>query len=207
MKTKTLPKLWAMSKPEQARAWKGIHAHKREERDKYGEYSLGLGEEVRSEYSTCYAEAADLSELRDEAASYARLRRLGYGAKSAKIQARFLKQSALLAERGVLRLLFVHDDTAWNSEDLFGDCLRPSEIEALWRVVEETGVFGVVSEVRDEAGEWTHADSVWGFFGEESGTLFGNAYVSDALAEAVNRCAEQYAEAVREFWSNGEEQC
>lgn len=204
---KTNEKLWAMSKPEQARAWKGIHAHKREEQDKYGEYSLGLGEEVRSEYGREYAEAADLSELRDEAASFARLRRLGYGAKYAKSAARFLKRAAMLAERGALRLLFVQDSTAWDSVDLFGEGLRPSEVEAEWKRAQETGVFGIVSEARDENGAWVHVDSVWGFYGEQSGTLFGNAYVADALAAAVDFCAEQYAEAVRDFWNNGEEQC
>ena len=199
MNTKSLRKLWKTSKSEQARAWNGIHKHKQSERD-FGEYSFGLGERV-DVYGDSYAEAADLSELKDATKSEERLRSLGWPLKSARKQAREMQSAAMLAERGALRLLFVSDSCAWSAEDLFGDCIRPSEERRLWKEAEETGVFSIVCEVKDDSGEWIFADSVCGFFGEQDATLFGNPYVADALASGVEKCAEHYAEQVREFWS------
>jgi hypothetical protein len=205
MNTKSMRKLLSTSREEQQRESKLSGAMRREESKRFGEYSIGLGEEVRGEYGNEYAEAADLSELQDEAESTRKLRALGWPLKSAREQARAMREAALLAERGALRLLFVQDSCIWNADVLFGDCIRPSEEKRLWKQVEETGVFGIVAQVREDSGEWTEASAVWGFFGEQDGTLFGNAYVADALGEAVDKCAEQYAEQVRDFWNWSEE--
>jgi hypothetical protein len=197
-----------LSMEAQQRLSKYRYEEKRERRQRFGEYSIGMGEQVEREYGSDFrlVEAADLSELADEEKSIARLRALGWPLKSALGQARTMREAATLAERGALRLLFVQDSTCWNASDLFGDCIRPSEEKRLWKEVEETGVFGIVCETKDASGDWTCVDSVWGFFGEQDGTLFGNPYVADALAAGVNACAEAYAEQVAAFWS-GEERC
>ena len=106
----------------------------------------------------------------------------------------------LLGEDRV-RIRCVADDCA-DIDDLKGDCYDPRvnpDVQASRLAREEKefearcerdGVWGLVAEYCDpRTGAWEHADSCWGFVGEDA---FASGYAYEAMASAV----EKYNEAL-----------
>ncbi len=108
---------------------------------------------------------------------YTELRKKGWLAKNAFSYA---KTKAIFENNLNVRLRIVKDDLVIDIEDLKGDCFNPEvnndipesklarqEKEFEERVHSE-GVYGIVGEYRciyDDT--WKHADSVWGFVGDD----------------------------------------
>lgn len=93
-----------------------------------------------------------------------------------------------------VRLLIVPDHH-YSLADLAGDCYRPEcnpnvprskldkEYAAFVTRIEVDGVCGIVAEYRDHNGEWEHADSCFGFVGDD---WRDSGYDSDGMRAALD---------------------
>ncbi len=131
---------------------------------------------------------------------YKAMRDKGLPANQAIVQARYeVKNDELRAEfsaleaQGHVRFRTETDD-CYNLDDLMGDCFNPDanpsvpasqlkreENEFVDRV-EREGVYGIITEYYDGE-EWMHADSVWGFVGDDW-KLSG--YDADLMGSAID---------------------
>lgn len=131
----------------------------------------------------------------------ATMHRFTYGTTMAKAAFDRAKTHAAFTARDDVRICFPPDETS-DLEDLKGDTFNPSANPDIPRTrlvreerefeekVEREGVVGIVGEYFDGE-DWRHADSVWGFVGEEDARDSG--YMEDVMEETMRQAdaAEQ----------------
>lgn len=72
----------------------------------------------------------------------------------------------ILAHRGLVRLTLSPDediDLTWLDQDHYSKQYRDEQIER----VNRDGSWGIIGEFKTREGEWEHADSCWGFIGDD----------------------------------------
>lgn len=103
---------------------------------------------------------------RDEQREYARLRAAGWHAKQALDEARTLVLFEQYEDAGWVRFRVEPDELY--EVDLDPSCFSQRDIEAEHARVNNKGAWGIISEYRCPlGGTWEHADSVWGFIGDD----------------------------------------
>jgi hypothetical protein len=139
------------------------------------------------------------------AEDYAAQRKRGERAKHALHSARILSEAEAAQDEGNLAFVLLYWDDSVTEEDLFGDCVPPHMLPKLRAQVERNGVFGIGGAWRlGEDEQWTLADSVFGFFGDDDDDPNANPYGPDVLASALDALKkareERMLSAVRNVW-------
>ena len=90
-----------------------------------------------------------------------------------------------LGNEGLVRLQIEPDespDMSWVAD------LPKHDGDAIWRMVERDGTWGIIGEYKCPCcGEWTQADSCWGFIGED---WLHSGYDMDIKAETIKKVEE-----------------
>ena len=119
-------------------------------------------------------------------AEYRRLRALGFQAWTALHSARTNVAFEDKEDDGLVRMRIVSDDSpdlSFLDQECFSDIRRQQLNRA-----NDDGCWGIVSEVKCPCcGEWTEADSVWGFIADD---WKDSGYDSDVKADALAKLAE-----------------
>lgn len=128
---------------------------------------------------------------------YRRFRSIGYSATQALFAARVGMEFFDLECDGKVRLAIEpEDDVAGVLDYLNQDCYTERQRKEERERADRLGVWGIVGQYCCPCcGEWTTADAVWGFVGEDwKDSLYDSDIMSETIKQYRANCAHQESE-------------